>query len=526
MTDLKETLFETTGEGLGSGLIRTEDRRVVLTILSHPELRRIGEIARLPELAAGRTQPLSRTEPLFRAEDRGREAPLDDRSISRQPTRLVPAGGGDLRIDVAGTRTKVVCDGEPVVGDRRITAGALEAGVVVELAGRIALLLHRTVDEAGPAADLGLVGGSAAIRGVREDILRVRDLDVPVLIRGETGTGKELVASAIHQAGARGHRAHVSVNMASIPATLAATELFGHARGAFTGAVRDHAGHFERADGGTLFLDEVGDTPPDVQVMLLRVLETREIMPVGARQPKRVDVRLIAATDVDLEASVAAGTFRAPLLHRLCGYAIEVPPLRARRDDIGRLFAHFLSEEMTKLGDGHRLGPGVLAAGGKPLVPASLVGRLVRHDWPGNVRELRNVVRQIAIRGRGLPQLVLQPGLLRGTLATRELEVIEELPVAPASAGRNPSDVSEAELVDTLRANRWRVGPTAKALGIPKSSLYYLMEQCPRVRRARDIEAAELSQALSTTGGDLDALSELLEVSRRGIQLRIKQLDL
>src|SRR5262249_34932398 len=156
------------------------------------------------------------------------------------------------------------------------------------------------------------------------------------------GTGKELVARAIHESGRRRGAVCLSVNMGAIPPSLATSELFGAVRGAYTGAVRDHLGYFQRAHGGTLFLDEIGETPPEVQVMLLRVLEPGEVQRVGSPQTQKVDVRLIAATDADLERALHEGRFRAPLLHRLSGYEIYIPPLRERRDDFGRLLFHFL----------------------------------------------------------------------------------------------------------------------------------------------------------------------------------------
>ena len=196
------------------------------------------------------------------------------------------------------------------------------------LAGRIVLVLHPMPP--APAREvegLGLTGDSAAMAQVRADVRRVADLEVAVLLRGETGTGKELVARAIHRRSPRRSRPYLAVNMGAIPPALAAAELFGAARGAFTGADQRRTGYFSQAHGGTLFLDEIGETPPEVQVLLLRALETGEIQPVGAEAPRRVDVRVLAATDADLEAAIAAGRFRAPLLHRLNGYEIRLPAL-------------------------------------------------------------------------------------------------------------------------------------------------------------------------------------------------------
>src|SRR6185369_2634420 len=202
-----------------------------------------------------------------------------------------------------------------------------------------------------------------------------------------------------------------AVNMGAIPPALAAAELFGAARGAFTGADQRRTGYFSQAHGGTLFLDEIGETPPEVQVLLLRALETGEIQPVGAEAPRRVDVRVLAATDADLEEAIAAGRFRFSLFKRQTAYEIRLPALRERREDFGQLFFSFLRQELEALGEAGRLDdPGPR---GDPWLPAPLVARLAAADWPGNVRQLRNAARQIAIGNRGAAHAVLPPPLLK-----------------------------------------------------------------------------------------------------------------
>ncbi|HEU4537176.1 MAG TPA: sigma 54-interacting transcriptional regulator, partial [Polyangiaceae bacterium] len=181
--------------------------------------------------------------------------------------------------------------------------------------------------------------------------------------------------------------------MGAVPKELAAAELFGAARGAYTGSTHDREGLFRSAQGGTLFLDEVGEAPPEVQVMLLRALETGEVHPVGAKAPVAVDVRLVAATDANLESQIRDGRFKEPLLHRLAGYEIRLPPLRERREDIGPLFYHFARGELEATGEARRLAPADPYEA--PWLPAPIAARLVRHPWPGNVRQLRNWARQI-----------------------------------------------------------------------------------------------------------------------------------
>ena len=357
---------------------------------------------------------------------------------------------------------------------------------------------------------------------LRTEIQLVADLTVPVLIRGETGTGKELVARALHAASPRRRGPFVSINLGAIPPSLAASELFGAARGAFTGSVQSQDGYFRRAHGGTLFLDEVGETPQEVQASLLRALETGEIQPVGAQTVQRVDVRLVAATDADLEQRVEGGLFRAPLLHRLAGYSVWLPPLRERRDDIARLLVHFLREELAALGEPDRLEASSFE---RLWMPPSLMARLVRSDWPGNVRQLRNAVRQLAIGSRGLPQLQASPGLESLLSGSRPVE--PQPSVQPVAGGRRkPSEVSQEELLAALRANRWRLKSTAEQLGISRPSLYVLIERCPAIRKAGDLPVDEILRCHQECNGDLDAMVERLMVSRDALHRRVRELGL
>jgi two-component system, NtrC family, nitrogen regulation response regulator GlnG len=347
----------------------------------------------------------------------------------------------------------------------------------------------------------------------------VTDLNVPVLIRGETGSGKELIAQAIHRCSPRRQQAFVSVNLGAIPKELAAAELFGARKGAFTGSVRDQKGFFLAADGGTLFLDEVGEAPPEVQVLLLRVLETGELYPVGAHAPVKVDVRLIAATDARLEEQIQQGRFKAPLLHRLAGYDIRVPPLRERREDIGLLFHHFARQELEALGEVHRLEPKDPYA--EPWLPSGLASRLVRYGWPGNIRQLRNVTRQLVIGSRGQPQLRLD--------AQFEQELPDAAPTPPPPPEvkrRKPSDISKAELLAALRESDWDLKPAADRLGIPRPSIYDLIERHPNIRTVGKLSAEEITRCHEECQGDVDAMARRLEVSKKALLRRVKELGL
>ncbi len=239
------------------------------------------------------------------------------------------------------------------------------------------------------AATDGLVGDTPAMQALFRAIGRLAQAPLGVLVTGETGTGKELVARALHRESPRAHKPFVALNTAAIPSELLESELFGHEAGAFTGAAKRHIGRFEQADGGTLFLDEIGDMPLPLQTRLLRVLAENEFFRVGGRALIRVDVRVIAATHQDLNALVTEGRFRADLLHRLDVVRLPMPPLRARRDDIPRLAQRFLRAAALKFD-----------APAKKFAPDALQ-RLLAHDWPGNVRELENLCWRMAALAPG-----------------------------------------------------------------------------------------------------------------------------
>ncbi len=242
-----------------------------------------------------------------------------------------------------------------------------------------------------------LVGESPALRKVQQQIELVAPTDATVLITGESGTGKELVARAIHQRSPRAIRSMITVNCGAVPETLFESEFFGHTRGAFTGALRDKAGRFELADGGTLFLDEIGEVPLPMQAKLLRVLQEQEVERVGDTHTRKVNVRIIAATNRDLKAEVEAGRFRQDLFYRLSVFPIENPPLRDRREDIPRLAEHFIRTAAKRM---NRRPPKFTNAAAR---------QLAAHDWPGNVRELQNAVERAVILAQGGPLQFDQP---------------------------------------------------------------------------------------------------------------------
>jgi DNA-binding NtrC family response regulator len=320
-----------------------------------------------------------------------------------------------------------------------------------ELLARIRthLGLRREIQKSGasPAPDR-LIGD---LSEVRARIAQVAPTDSTVLIQGETGTGKELVARAIHEASARRGGPLVAVNCAALPRELVESELFGHEKGAFTGALQQRRGRFELAEGGTLLLDEVGELPPEAQAKLLRVLQERSLERVGGTKTLPVDARVIAATNRDLQALAAAGRFRADLYYRLNVFPIVVPPLRERRGDIPRLVEHLAHKAAGKLG--RRL----------EAVSPAFVERAAAHDWPGNIRELENVIERALIMSGG--------ALLDGT-------DLFSLPAtkntAPTPAEGTLESMERAYIVRVLESAGWQIegeGGAARILGLNPSTL-------------------------------------------------------
>jgi transcriptional regulator with GAF, ATPase, and Fis domain len=304
-----------------------------------------------------------------------------------------------------------------------------------------------------------LVGESAALRNVLFQAEQVAPTDSAVLLLGETGTGKELIARAIHAKSGRRDRTLVKVNCAVLPPTLIESELFGHEKGAFTGAVSRKIGRFELADKSTLFLDEIGEIPLDLQAKLLRVLQESEFERVGSSATHRVDVRIIAASNRDLAADAREGAFRPDLYYRLRVFPIELPPLRMRKEDIPVLVWHFLGQLGASLGK--RI----------ERVPAPTMSRLLAYDWPGNIRELRNVLERATILSPDSTLLLeeLGEGLSGAAAATTE-----------AGGVRKLEDVERDHIRRALESCDWRVrgkGNAASLLGLNASTLYSRMKK-------------------------------------------------
>ena len=333
----------------------------------------------------------------------------------------------------------------------------------------------------------GIVGQSSALRQVLEYAETVAATDSTVLLLGETGTGKELIARAIHKLGRRKERPLVKLNCAAIPSGLLESELFGHERGAFTGAIAPKMGRLELADEGTLFLDEVGDIPLELQPKLLRVMQEREFERLGSSRTKKVDVRVVAATHRDLEGMMQDRQFRSDLYYRLNVFPISLPPLRARRDDIPLLVWHFVekySQQMDKCID---------------QIPEETIEALTRYHWPGNIRELQNVIERAVI-------------LTQGTILHVPLEKLERHPRFDQPS--RPMTLREAErqhILRTLDETQWVIGGAhgaATRLGVPRTSLIYRMQKLGIPGR-RDLCIAFSKSPEIVHTASLDSLSSL-----------------
>ena len=371
------------------------------------------------------------------------------------PEVLVVMMSGHATLDTAVQATKL---GAHDFIEKPLTGDKLELTVKNALAFG-GLIRENATWRARAAAEHAMVGKSPVMRTITDKIAKTAPSSGRVLITGENGTGKELVARAIHDQSKRARGPFVKLNCAAIPSELIESELFGHEKGAFTGATKDRRGKFEQADGGTLFLDEVGDMNPSAQAKVLRVLQEGELERVGGAETIKVDVRVIAATNKDLPAECAAGRFREDLYYRLNVVPIQMPPLRVRKDDLPALIEHFL--QMTCARDERRV---------KRVTPGA-VTLLMQHDWPGNVRELKNVVERMVI-------------LTGDADVIGEQDVRDALPsVKPVKGAYQQGTpfkdlVAAAEreiIMAALEAHDNHVSNTAKDLQLERSHLYKKM---------------------------------------------------
>jgi len=401
----------------------------------------------------------------------------------------VTGGHGDtLPVTVGGRRVAILTIGpradsdsiHPDIEDRLrrlsdLMALAVQFGEQTRAIERMKAKAHGSqpveIDEINEAGDFeDIIGDSPALRVAIARVLEVAPTDASVVLFGETGTGKELFARAVHNRSRRRGRPFVRVNCAALPPTLIETELFGHERGAFTGAVAMRRGRFELAHNGTLFLDEIGDLPAEVQAKLLRVLQEGEFERVGSSEPHAVDVRVVAATHHDLEAAVKEGRFRADLFYRLSVFPIALPPLRERAEDIPRLVWFFINRRQRALNRKFT------------SIPSSVMSTLQQHAWPGNVRELENVVERAMIHSTGDTLLLdegQEPRVWRPTIETGTLEAVDRQHIERA-----------------LRRCGWRIngpGNAAEVLGLHPNTLRFRMKKLG-IQRPKSLVVVDVGQ--------------------------------
>jgi formate hydrogenlyase transcriptional activator len=325
----------------------------------------------------------------------------------------------------------------------------------------------------------GLIGSSERFQGVLDDVQIVAPAECAVLVQGETGTGKEVIARAIHDSGPRQSGPFVGINCAAIPAALLESELFGHERGAFTGAVTQTIGRFQAAHGGTLFLDEIGDLPLELQPKLLRVLQEQQYERLGSSRTMRADVRVIAATNQDLWQMVEQKTFRADLYYRLSVFPIRLPSLRERKDDIPSLVRHFVQRYSRQMGKSI------------DKVPDRVMEIVTSHHWPGNIRELQNFIERSVLMTRGN---VLSPRI-------NELKLMmQETSSAPT---QRLSDAERAHILGILKETNWVVGGhdgAAARLGLPRTTLISRMQKLGISCKPRGLFVAPVDRSAVTPG--------------------------
>lgn len=487
-----------------------------LTIIWHPDANRIGE-----QFIAGSgagVLELSRFLPLFRHAG-GEALALGHGSISRDPVRLVRDAENGIAIIPSGSRMVLELNGEEISGAQTLSAEQIEAGQILGLGRTILLCLHwmRCLPKNNPVA--GLLGvGSGAIM-VRDQIRQVAGTDLPVLLLGETGTGKEIAARAIHALSRRAALPMVTVNMAALNESLAAADLFGAVKGAYTGAQTARKGLFGEAEGATLFLDEIGNTPASVQPMLLRVLEGGDYRPLGAQQDLHSTARLIAATDQDLDSD----NFNQALLRRLESFVIHLPPLRARREDIGVLLQHLIQTNLQT------------AALGLSL-PHSLITEFARYDWPGNIRQLAHVLKRVllALQMGEVPQfdslVKISPGRITNSFMSSAVLGAHSAPVAVPPAVPAPrkklTEISETDVLLAMEQNDWYIQAAAQQLGISRPSMYKLLETHSQIRKGEQISQEEIRRTLEASGGDVERCAALLKTPGEALRRYLRGLGL
>jgi DNA-binding NtrC family response regulator len=479
-----------------AGISDAADGAPVVEFAYHADLRRIGERTRTDALSPwGVPVVVGRAGPLFERPDATGRDPWEDPCISRS------------QLSVAWDARNRVFHVGPIEGARRgldPIAGPLPVGARLNIEDRATLLFTRRRMAPGDTR-LGFVGESDVMWSVRDTLRRLAVSSKPVLVTGETGTGKELAARAVHRCSGRPEDRFRALNCAALPANLIESELFGHERGAFTGAERRREGLVGEADGGTLFLDEIGDLPLEAQAKLLRFLAEGRFKRVGATAEVPADVKVIAATHRDLPQMVEAGHFRQDLYQRLGPAAVTMPPLRERREDIPLLVVAYLRQAEDR-----GLFTFEPASTRAPRIGRAFFDALMNHDWPGNVRQLQGVVERLVLFG---------PAAALAALAAAKAKS----PPNGDKKARRSRPPTEDEILEALEDADFVKAKAAGTLGVSRNTLDKYM-------RAYDLLAPmaltdkQLEDGIARHGGDLEATARELRISLRGLKLRLRLL--
>ncbi len=503
---LLETLEATINKEVGADIF---DATVLsLGIIWHQDINQVGAISPLRFDQNG-CITLSRLVPIFEFTSSKNKAPLLDRGISRSPIIIKKLNDEKFEFTPPAKQVNLKVNGRSVQEATTFSMDELGEEIIIALSNSTLLSLFHAparIATQEKQTQTGLIGISSNINIVRNAISRISKTDIPVLINGETGTGKELVARAIHAQSNRAQHAMININMAAISSTLANAELFGVKRGAFTGATSNRAGMFEQAHKKTLFLDEIGDTPSEVQPMLLRTLENGEIRRVGDEVVRYVDVRVISATDRMPNQRQGQPSFNQPLLQRLSGFTIEVPPLRKRRVDIGVLTKYFLENSNIKNKNSS-----------EDLYSVEKFVDLCLYTWPGNVRELRNALLNIKL-GQPLKRQMTPPDT-QGTLKSENT-----LLPTKSKIYRNSNEVTDEELIDALDNAGWVIKTAAEKLNISRTAIYGLMEKSENIGNLKNISDAALQEMIKTVPGGIEAWAKHLRVGRDALSKRLHSL--
>jgi DNA-binding NtrC family response regulator len=489
-----------------------------LTIVWHSDHSRIGEQFAGTTLASNSSEStidISRFLPLFRKP--GAEGlALGHSVISRDSVRIIRDAENGVTIHLPISKMVVELNGKEMLTPCYLNTEQINEGQILGLGRTILLCIHwmHCLPKPNPVAGFIGVGNAAIV--ARDQIRQVANTDFPVLLLGETGTGKEIAAQAIHALSKRADAPMVTVNMAALNESLAAADLFGAVKGAYTGAQTARKGLFGEASGATLFLDEIGNAPTTVQPMLLRVLEGGDYRPLGAQQDQQSSARIIAATDQNLESE----SFNQALLRRLESVVIHLPPLRARREDIGILILHLLHSSSL--------------FNNTITLPATLVTELACYHWPGNIRQLAQVLKRVmlALQMGETPSLAsLVKTLPKPTTSSATVQVsasaesIRDITEEPAATARKKlTELSDTDVLEALENNAWYIQAAAQTLGISRPSMYKLLEQHPQIRRVEQIPPEEIRHALKTSAGDMEHCASLLKTPSEALRRHLRGL--